>query len=118
MPLLLLLTIIFSSGSFAVDLKVTGATSPYTAVNGTYVQQSGQVNGYTYWKHQALSYYIFNYYGYWTIDTDTDGDSGAIFGENEGGASSPATVASRGYCDGSGSAPISVSEVSINPEIN
>jgi hypothetical protein len=117
MPVMFLV-ITFSASAFAVDLIVTGATAPYTAVNGTYVQQSGQVNGYVYWKHQTSSYYIFNYWGYWTIDSDTDGDSGAIFGENEGGASSPATVISWGYCSDSSPAPISVSEVSVNPEIN
>jgi hypothetical protein len=118
MPVLLLLTILISASAFAADLIVTGATAPYTGVNGTYVQQSGQVNGYVYWKHQTSSYYIFNYWSYWTIDTDTDGDSGAIFGENEGGASSPASVISWGYASDGSLAPISVSEVSINPEIN
>ncbi len=110
--------VFLSASAFATDIIVTGATAPYSNVNGTYIQQGGQVNGYTYWKHQTLSYYIFSYYGYWTIDTDTDADAGAIFGENEGGASSPATVISWGYADGSGAAPISVSEISINPEIN
>jgi hypothetical protein len=114
----LCVAVFLSASAFATDLIVTGATTPYADVNGTYVQQPGQVNGYTYWKHQTLNYYIFSYYGYWTIDTDTDADAGAIFGENEGGASSPATVISWGYADGSGAAPISVSEISVNPEIN
>jgi hypothetical protein len=118
--------ILFLSGSaFALDLVVANSPAPYTAVNGTYIQQSGQINGYAYWKHESSEYYIFNYYGYWTIDDDTDAEddgSEVLFADDgDGTAATPKDVSAWIYglkTGNSGAAPISVSEVSVNPEIN
>ncbi len=56
------------------DLVLTGVTTPSEA-NGNYIYQ-GIVNGFEYWKHETLNYYVFNdeYSGdrCWNIDVDTD----------------------------------------------
>jgi len=72
MPLLLLLTIVFSVSAFAAvsNLTVSGITTPIAA-NGTYTYQF-EKNGYHVWKHSTETYYIYRDIVYWTWDIDVD----------------------------------------------
>jgi len=120
--------IIFLTGSaFAVDINVTGITSP-SAANGTYILKgttTGAHSGaaYSYWKHSTQNYYIWcyedPYFGdpYWVIDTNTLDDGNSLFQALaccEG--NSPIKVISWEAFNGLGSP--SVSEITVNPEIN
>jgi hypothetical protein len=130
------LAMAFSVSSFAANLNVSGISDTYSTVNGTYVEQSGTVNGYPYWKHESLDYYI--YYGeytagsgyfYWYIDVNTEDEdtqpaNGVLyFGDvPTSGLNRPFNVTSWTDCtrtDGSTpSISIKISEVSSTPEIN
>ena len=54
---LLVAMMLLSYSSYAADYVVSGITNPSNA-NGTYIQQSGTVNGKSWWKHSSNEYYI------------------------------------------------------------
>jgi len=117
----------FTGSAFAVDLRVSGTHSTYTDANGIY-KPCTSPNGYSAWKHETLSYYIWYSpdLSAWVIDNNTiyhdDGPSGTpddyVLFYDSSGASSP-TAESIVWTDmASGTPDISVSEVTVNPEIN
>jgi len=116
------LAFFLSANSFAVDLIVGGTHATYTDMNGTY-KPYGTVNGYSAWKHETLSYYIwyYPYFNTWVIDNNTtyDGVTDFIFFNDQDwkGGASPTAVVNWSDQDNN-KQDITVSEVSLNPEID
>ncbi len=128
MKYLITLSLLFflTFSAFAVDLTVTGITTP-SAANGTYVP-NGTFNGHDSWKHQTQDYYIYFYEEtfipeyFWYI-SDAKVLSQELYypprlfqSSGSEAIASPSIVSSWIAVDGTGSP--SVAEVSVNPEIN
>ncbi|WP_319407401.1 choice-of-anchor D domain-containing protein [uncultured Desulfosarcina sp.] len=91
------------------DLVISTITEP-VAANGTYVHQ-GIVNEFQYWKHESLSFYLFNddFSGtrYWNIDVDTDDTDEDYLYYKESVAATPAGLTGwTAHADVSGSPTI------------
>jgi uncharacterized repeat protein (TIGR02543 family) len=101
-----LLFIVLSSSVFAVDLNVSGITTPSEA-NGTYTL-AGTYSGYSYWSFTAggTTYVIYNdVYStggstvrYWNLDTnfDDEGTSSVLFFSSASTDNSPAGLSYSG----------------------
>jgi len=116
------LMIILSANAFAVDLIVGGSHATYADMNGTY-KPCSNVNGYSAWKHATLSYYIWYNpeFNTWIIDNNTtyDGSTDLILFNDQdwNGGASPTAVVNWADQDNN-KQDITVSEVSLNPEID
>ncbi len=74
-------TLFLLSAQFAAATNYLVSGAGTSAVNGTYVQQSGLVNGYNYYKNG--SFYLYNFLGggtlFWIIGTNTSGATGEYY---------------------------------------